>query len=642
MNVSEGGLRRLCLGAGLLIAGSSIAIGDDNGVDVVESGELEQSERQAILGINSVGLEETSYRFPVRYCPHERDCRDGGAWSVSLPQGLADAVLADNMPAIIPARYDRLMLSADGTRIETATDVTEIDDAWVDAYQFPAGGDLEAFTTHLQGYLNDQIADPLAELMAASRQARYDEMPREEQTRFIEERAREAGIPADVLEGLLSSAYTFAYHIPPIRGGRFTIQQIQRERADGTTYYVYRTSLSAPVHTRLAVFAFDGEQFEVYNVIDTEPGNFMEAWAQQISGSASVTTRSRPRRSDAQAIFQRAYAASFGDTVTALNVRLKDDDAFTVAAPALSADNGAVEMTVGNQENLRPGAVVRVTRVIDGEREDMGWGRVRDVGDSCLALPEDERTTTRADLVVDAGADAYDQVREIPYTGVFGRFGVGQETSTLTNGEDTDAGEPTYLDLGFVADFAFLRNNASLHGMWTSVDIGIGVLGDGTFQGDEVEGGMAFRLRTGIEYRRHLLGAFYGSVGADFGVEGQRYELREEDLTATSLFVNPRIGAGYHFGPKWQIQASVGYHQPVSENVDYDGTGDHPDVFEGGANAMLSIGYHVDFAGPFANSTAMPSERCQEIRDNGGQDPASAGAGSQDFSGALACAQASR
>ncbi|WP_290636149.1 hypothetical protein, partial [Aquisalimonas sp.] len=137
-------------------------------------------------------------------------------------------------------------------------------------------------------------------------------------------------------------------------------------------------------------------------------------------------------------------------------------------------------------------------------------------------------------------------------------------------------------------------------------------------------------------------GAFYGSVGADFGVEGQRYELREEDLTATSLFVNPRIGAGYHFGPKWQIQASVGYHQPVSENVDYDGTGDHPDVFEGGANAMLSIGYHVDFAGPFANSTAMPSERCQEIRDNGGQDPASAGAGSQDFSGALACAQASR
>ncbi|BAU56757.1 hypothetical protein HH1059_00870 [Halorhodospira halochloris] len=585
--------------------------------DVPISGDIEHSDRQAIFGISTLGLEETDYRFPVTYCPHEGDCRDVGTWRVSVSQSFADGVLMGNMGMIIPARYDQIILEGTDTRIETATEVHEIEDSWVPEFSFSAGQDFDTYIEQLQSHLNDNIAEPLAEIMESARQSRFEEMSRDEQTRFIEERAQELDIPATVLEELLNSAYTFGFYLPKIDSGQFRINQVQRTRPDGSTYYVYRTRLTAPLKTSVVVFDFDYEaqEFNVYNTFSAEPANLMEALAQRVSGTESVTTPSRPRQGDAQDVFDKVFEASFRDSVIALTTSLTEDRNFAVAAPTQAVRDGRMEIPVGNQENLRPGAPMMVTRVIDGEEENIGWGKIRTVGDTCLVLDEADRTASVAQIISDGGIDDFDQTREHPWTGVYGRYSAGMDGTELDIVDETGGSQPKYVGIGFQGSLAFIFNSEALYGMWANVDLDIGVVEDFDEGRVELDGGFAVRNRWGLEYRYHLRSPLYLMAGADLGIEYQSYESDTgDDWDVTNINLQPRAGIGYYFGPNWKLMAHAGYSQPIYTDVDIDGTTYSVDM-EGGPHAMLSIAHHIGFAGPFASMTQDPSLRCQELRD---------------------------
>ena len=629
-----------------------VALGASSGI---AAGEIERSDRQAVFAISSLGIQEDSYAFPVTYCPHDRDCRERSwPWRVSIDQDHADSVLAENMPWIIPPRYDQLILEGDETRIETATQEIASDADWIPTFTFSGDEDFDTFVGEVQDHLDSNVAEPLGEVLSAARQDRYEEMPRDEQTRFIEERAQEVGIPADVLEELVNSSYTFALYLPEIESGEFTINQRQRSRPDGSTYYEYETVLEAPLNTKLAVFEFDGESFDLYDTVDTEPDNFFEALAHRVSGTNSVTTESRPGRGDGQDVFDEVFAVSFGDTVTALTTRLKADSNFAVAAPAEHAEDGSVEVAVGNQEDIRPGAIVTASREIDGEQRELGWGIVREVGTTCLALDESERDHSSAQLITDEGVEEFDQIEEWPYTGTYGRIGLGLETTEIEfiDGSE-DAGAPTYLDLGFQGNLAFLRNDESFNGVWANVDVGFGSASDGSYVsgGDryDVDGEFSFRSRAGAEYRYHVANGVYVQAGADLGFEYQQYDAeyrwpggftRSDDLTVMAMHIQPRAGVGYYLSPEWKIQGSVGYTQPLWTDSDFDGRGTDPfDDMLGGANAMVSIARHIAFAGPFAEMSEPPVEDCQQLREAEGGGNGETASAAESFRSALACQQ---
>ncbi|WP_114418311.1 hypothetical protein [Marinospirillum perlucidum] len=578
------------------------------------------SERQVVMGISRLGLERTRFNFPVFYTPHEGETRPYGHWSVEINQDYADATLAEYIRFVIPSRFDRLVFENDEATLTTATQVFEdLDIGRLVPELDSRTRSYREFRNYLLNHLNTHIAPVMQDVMGAAAEARYEEMNALEKNTFITQRARQTGMPARVLEGLVSSSYAMGFYLPRLEGRMFISQQ-ERQRYDGSTYYVYSTSLQAPLETRLVVFHYNGEEFTVDLQLSAEADGIFEGMAQQMSGTASVTTERMPRERDAQQIFDEAFQDSFKDSTLALSTQLKEDRRFAVSTPVLDPTPGRIILEVGNQEDIRVDQPFTFRRVIDQQEEVVGWGRVRKPGRNCLVLPADERTPSEGALLA-GDVEAYDLAVEHPWTGVYGRIGASQSGTELTiNDEATGAGATSMLELGFQGNLGYLFNASGMSEVWMNLDLGLGANSSGEETFDYLEGSAAARLRLGFEKRFHLGAGTYVSAGADFGAEAHSFtNLNDEDknFDLTTYNVIPRAELGYYFTPNVKIYAGAAYNQPFGTQYDeYDDGSIITDelAMTGGLNVQAGIAFHLGFAGPFASMMSHPSRECDYLR----------------------------
>lgn len=582
---------------------------------------LAASERQAVMGLSRLGLETNRFIFPVFYTPHEGSTLPVGNWSVRINQDYADAVLAENISFIIPARYDRLVFEGREARVETANQVfSGLDISRLVPEINQQNLSYPEYRDELLNYLNRHIAPSMQEVLGAAAEARYQEMNARERGTFITERARQTGMPAEVLETLISSSYAFGFYLPELRG-QMNIRQVQRTRPDGSTYFVYRTSLTAPLRTRMLVFAFDGESFNTQIELDAVPDGLFEGLSQQMSASASITTAWLPRQRHAQQIFDDVFELSFKDSTIALSTRLKAYREFAVATPVVDATPEEIGLEVGNQEDIRVDQPFTFNRTIDGKERQVGWGRIRLAGNTCLALPEEERLASRAQLIA-GQVDEFDLAVEHPWTGVYGRTAFTQSYTELEiDGQATGAGNASYLELGFIGNLGFLLNHQSYSEIWTNLDFGLGMLSDGEDNFDQLKGTGALRVRFGAEKRFHLGYGVYASAGADLGYEYHAYEQPrnsfQDDFKVQTFNLIPRAELGYYINPNLKIYGGAAYNLPFYTDYEWsDGDPIDADLtMKGGLSMHAGIAFHLGFAGPFASMMARPSTECEVLRD---------------------------
>ncbi|SFB89930.1 hypothetical protein SAMN05660443_0812 [Marinospirillum celere] len=581
------------------------------------------SERQAVMGISRLGLEANRFTFPVFYTPHEGPTIPVGNWSVRISQEYADAILADNLSFIIPARYDRLVFENSQARFETATQVfSGLDVRQVIPELSQATRSYAEYREYLLDHLNHHIAPSMEEILGAAAEARYQEMNARERGTFITERARQTGMPAEVLEALISSSYAFGFYLPELRG-RINIRQIERKRFDGSTYYVYQTTLAAPLKTRMLVYAFDGEQFTTQIELDAVPDGFFEGLSQQMSASASITTAWLPRERHAQQIFDDVFELSFKDSTIALSTRLKENRAFAVATPVIDATPEEIGLKVGNQEDIRVDQPFTFNRTIDGKETTIGWGRVRLAGNTCLILPEEERIASRAQLI-SGQVDEFDLAVEHPWTGVYGRTAFTQSMTELEiDGQATGAGNASFIELGFISNLGFLLNNRSFSEIWTNLDLGLGLLSNGEGNFDNLDGKGAIRVRFGAEKRFHMGYGLYASAGADLGYEQHNYAKPggpsglKDDFKVQTANLIPRAEIGYYINPNLKIYGGAAYNLPFYTDYEWDNGDSMTEDLSmmGGLSVQAGIAFHLGFAGPFASMMARPSTECEVLRD---------------------------
>lgn len=581
------------------------------------------SERQAVMGISRLGLESTSFRFPVFYTPHGGSTLPIGSWSVNINQQYADATLAENISFIIPSRFDRLIFEGNKATLETATQIFDAMDIGQVIPQISSTTmSYSNYQKTLLDHLNLHIAPVMQEVMGAAAEARYGEMNAQERGTFITERARQTGMPAEVLEGLISSGYAFGFYLPRLQG-HLSISQIERTRFDGSTYYVYRTSLQAPLKTRLMVFHFDGEQFTTQIELDAVADGLFEGLAQRMSGSAGVTTRWLPRERHAQQIFDDVFQYSFKDSTIALSTRLKEYREFAVATPVVDPTPDNIILEVGNQEDIRVDQPFTFNRNIDGKEQQIGWGRVRTTGKTCLILPEGERKSSQAHLI-QGQVDEFDLAIEHPWTGVYGRVGAAYSMTELeVDGNDTGAANATFFELGFTGNLGYLTNQAFLSEVWTNLDLGIGMTSDGEGDYEAIKGNSAIRFKFGAEKRFHLAQGLYAAAGADFGFERHFFTAprtstnTEEDFKVSTINLIPRAELGYYFTPNLKIYGGAAYNLPLNTDYEWDDGATLTNDLEmkAGLSAHAGIAFHIGFAGPFASLMSKPSSECQELRD---------------------------
>lgn len=572
------------------------------------------SERQAVLGISVLGLETRHLSFPVVYCALKQVCVPLGSWSMQLDQTTADALLADNLAFLIPPRYDRMVFESQTAHFATATQV--FSNLLLSENLPPFDSSPTSFRNYQQrllAYLNHHIAPQMQQLLAVAAEARYLEMNAQERGTFLREQARATGMPAVVLEGLISSAYAFGFYLPEAQGA-ITIRQIEKTRHDGSQYLLYTTSIHAPARTRMLVYQYNGKEFQPLLSLNTNLSFSLDALAQ--GASASLETLFLPSSHHAQQAFEQALATSFKDSTLALSTQLKSYRAFAIATPVLGARTSAIELAAGHQENIRVDQPFTFNRVINSRERQVGWGQVKQVGNTCLALAPEERSLSYARLIK-GRVDEGDLAVEHPWTGVFATLGYTHSQLGLElEGQNTGAGGAQFLEFGFNGNLGYLRNNPALSGWWLNMGLGLGVAdnpSEPAFKQLQAEGAVRFYL--GMEKHWNLSHGFYSALGGAFSVESYSFEdsRMNEALSVSSFNFLPSAELGYHFTPNSRVFLKAAYNQPLTTQAEYKDTGEIEGNLLGGAALTLGFALHLGFAGPYTWLMKKPSQRCHSL-----------------------------
>ncbi len=585
---------------------------------------VKKSDRKTVFGLSELGLETTTYTFPVTYCPLNGNCYLRGSWSITIDQAFADNVLQTELQTLISNRFDKVIASDNDIAILTPTQDFNAQSADIGGFDFETGS-KDDFNNAVLGYLNGKVAGSVREVLDKSKEVRYESMDDAARESFMNTQAKESGIPMHLLEKLMGSSYAFALYLPQIVGS-ITVSQVERTRPNGSKYIVYSSSLSAPLNTELYVYSFDYDKYKLYKVIDSKVKGFDvgSAIAKMISGSGGITTPSFPSNSDGVRVFHQVFKDSFKDSIIAIQNRLKEDRSFAISAPVSMVEGSTVYSNIGNQEDIRVDhPMYTYTTNMEGESVKGAWIKVRKPGNNCLLLPAGERTESEASIVR-GDVEEFDLAVEVPYTGVF--FGLEYENigrsytdNTVTTGDDqVDLGQLNLFSLYFNGDLGYILNKPFMSEVWMNLDLGVGSHGSDI---TGIDSGTAYQLAFGLTKRFDISNGIYIGAGADLSFIGasNTYQFNSTLSLQTSVIsLRPEVSVGYQFSPFVEVNAGLGYDLPFSTSaaayIDTDKQFDVDISANSGVSLMFSASYHVDFAGPFAKMTARPSKACNDLK----------------------------
>ena len=581
---------------------------------------VKKSERKTVFGLSELGLEAKTYTFPITYCPLKGKCVPRGSWSITIDQNYADEILNKELGTLISNRYDKIIASKGDISIETPTEdfIEKLDSK---SFDFETGS-FEEFDKAVLKYLNESMAPKVAKALEISKEARYKNTESSEYQTFINTQAKETGIPAHMLEKLMSSSYAFALYLPKITGA-ITISQVERTDAKGNKYIAYSSTLSAPLNTKLLIYKFDGEKYSHYSVVTSEASGFNlgAMMAKSISGSSGVTTSSMPTDADGVRIFNEVFQTSFKDTLIALQTRVKNDKNFVITAPVTHVEGSTVYSSIGVQEDIRVDHPMYAYRTnLEGEAVESAWVKIRVPGKNCALMADDKRTESAGELISGEIEEA-DLLVEMPWTGVF--FGlqyenVGRSFTDNVSSENMDFGALNIVSLYFNGDLGYLMNSPIMSDVWMNLDLGLGASGSNL---DSLDTGGAYDFAFGLTKRWDIVSGMYIGVGADLdyiATSNAETGTADTSISTSVISIQPEVTLGYQFNPYVEINGGVGYDVPFSTSVSkYRGDTKVADLdidANSGLSIFISASYHLDFAGPFAKMFASKKNECQKYK----------------------------
>jgi|GEM_PF-2189959 len=596
---------------------------------------LATSERPAVLALPQMLLGTNEVQLPVTYSPINGDPRSLGVWNLSLSQEFADQLLTSHLHYYLPQRYDRLLLSEQGVELQTATEQM----SWQRRMRALPTDPLPAdhVPGRIKGYLDSEIAPVLQQVLSDAAEARYLEMNARERGTFITERANQLGMPAEVLESLVTAGYAFAFYLPNVQA-ELLIRQRRIEHKDKPDEIVYRHYLSVRHNLLLEVMSFDGDDFDSFTYIPS-----MGHRLSQGRSGATLDRRIRERDPRVQEWLETAITGHFGNHRVGINYQLKHYEDFRIQAPIQARDGRQLQFNVGNQESIRVNQPFRFTRTVDGEQQDLGWGQVIKVGKTCQILPADQRTASELSRVT-GSADEMDMAIEHPWTGIKTSIGVSHQMTELDLGfGDTGSGETSHLELATYGNLGYLLNNPILSETWMKLGFGLGMAAGGDYQrfdNASFDSGLSWHVQLGME-KRWLMGSgwFLGTAagvgfqmrshtadGAGWNEEPfqNNIDLDGEKFNVGNAYFLPELKLHKNLSPNTRVQLGVGYHLPLGSSAswsdddisDIDGIDDY--YFEdtklnAGLSANLGFTWLLGAGGALASMTSAPDTTCQDL-----------------------------
>lgn len=623
-------MKKLLLILPLLI---SLLFANEKTAQLSNETSLQESDRKSILALSQVGVDHVKEDVQSYYkAVGAKKWSEYKKVTLKYNTNLFNHTLLNNYDYLITSRYDKLILDGK-VKIITPLATMEVEHKIPKYKQKPTKE--QNFSNDINNYLNTHFTKKINTLLAGTLDARYKAMSNVDKNSFITNKAKEIGVPVEMVMQLMNSAYSFALHVDP----RTSINVQQTEYTDKKgrirNQYVTSLSLSMPVNLHILKFNPKSQKFESYksNV------------AFSFQGSASRVTKKMPDLSFASKLFHDAYTRSFKAGILALQVKLKKDLNFALVSTVTKDDFFNIDISAGVQDAVRVDHPFKILRTIDGQTQQVAWVKVKQPGMNCLAAPVEARYDSTA-RVISGSPEVYDQVVEYAYSGGYIGLAVTKDSSTLAN--DWQGANGNYLTLTNTSDKGYISNSPAWSEVYSHMVLSFGMI-DSINQekitpirgfNEGFTGSYAVNASFGMDKRIYLFSNLSVSLGADLGYEFQSYSGGETGDTYTNDsgeeanvketlyigygYLQPYVTLNYTASPysAWYLKAGMNFDFATTGSIRYSkdtydsiSLTDEDHGFQGVTQALnVRIGYsfHVDFLGASASGYKKSNGACSK------------------------------
>ena len=521
-------------------------------------------ERKAVMGFGNIGFVQNSVKIPMRYCEiNEKGEGRCVPWSFSVnyPLDKNEKLKAAKIfyQWTITNRFDKIILGENEAWMTTKSGEVRLNSGSAVPAFNPGMTDRESFRRNLENYLNSDVKNVFGSLLDSSVEQRYSELSEREQETFMVTKAKELGVTADFVKGLLNSSFVFAAHVAPIGGAGKVIRSKRRSVTTGRSYYAFDIEIELAVNVVFMVYHynFETKRFERYGDIVGQ--------SDVISGSTDTVLQAVPTPAQVMSVFNDVFRTAVKAASINANFKLKQDDNFAIFMPVRSNSGKKIESEFGVMEDIRVDHPFEILETVDGKKKRKGFARARDVAVNCK-----EGGKPTIIKVTNGEAEEGDQLREYPWTGL-------------------------YFNLGLDDNFVYAKGDASSY----SDGIGVMLIAPGFHLGADVD--------LGYVMNRPALSEFYfrAFLGFNVGFESKYKGENQYSIGETLYWFGGGVGiakrfyaggAGFFFAPA--LDAS--YHGTLNDNRNYQHFTLTPQIHLGfsatpGFDFIIKAGWNVGF-----------------------------------------------
>ena len=572
-------------------------------------------ERKAILATQDLGLGSNVVVTQVRFCPYNNPkfrfplpCIPIGTKTLKIDSVMEKRINNIYLEKLVSSRFDKVVLSKNQVIITTAKGGKISKSAGgLPNFSFETGsytkfkGKVEDFLTGLN--------EPMQELLAAAKDARYAEMSDQEKESFAVQKAKTLDMPVEFIEKLMNSSYVFALYLPRVRSSA-TISQVARTMNGYVVGYSYVTRVDSPTRPKLLIYNYQapkGEgkgKFVFYDKVEGDSGYYSE----------SASRPFRPSLRDIDFIFPQALLGSAKSSAKNLKQNLIKDDLFAIVTPVTEASLFSLSANIGTLEDLRVDAPYKIkkTTAEDGV-VGTGFAKARKVFNN--KYKADSNGTKNQPLgdsqfdIVQGYGSIISSLQEHPWSGTFLYLGADSVNYGLTEIDGltvTGGNEMSALRFGLSIDLGYTLNKANYSEVWFDANLFFGggsdyaTVGPTEASTTPTFGGLSFDM-----HKRFYIGptGVFVSPFAGLAYYSSSYSLESTDgydysLDITSMVLDLGVKTGVNLGPDWELYFTVTAPQLLSNTVKY-GESDYSidSVVEAGPTLSVGVSWQIETLG---------------------------------------------
>ncbi|NPA39610.1 MAG: hypothetical protein GXO57_04110 [Thermodesulfobacteria bacterium] len=501
-------------------------------------------------------------------------------------------------------RFDKVILSQKKSFILTKTKVIEVRKGLV-LPPIPQGLSFFTYENRVKTILNQRVAPILRKLLEKSLEVRYRELPERERMTFFTQTAKELGITIQLAKKLMNTGFAFAAYVSGI-DGRLTLKFSKGVRK---AISPYQAELCLRLSITLIIYKFDPQtkRFVFYKEIRASSGTTC------VVKSLYYVVYSK---NFYYPLFKKALMKAIKAAAINAYYQLKKDDNFAIYAPAEEVSGNEIQASIGLAEAIRIDAPFDIYEFVNGKRVYKGFGKVRFVANDC-SLNSIKKSRIR---LIKGSVEAYDLLREHPWTGVFVGLAVGVEpfsVKSIGSYEASGGGKWLTFKLTTKGDLGFIRNSKNLADVWLNFFVGYGVGGNKVtiynFKGSNVIIDPNYYGEAGLGISKRWYLSHYGlafSLGGDIAGRYLKFKTTTDELTIWALSLIPKFKLVYSYSPDLEFWGEVGYAYNVYSRTIYDDEWGNEYRWDadtqGGINFFFGISWQFGFVGSFSGIYAPP------------------------------------